>query len=172
MCFVSGAVAGGLLAGTATSAAAVDVALVSAAISVAASAQQAKQQQDAAKFNEKAAEAQAKSIESASAFEAGKVIRATSEHAATQRTTLAAGGFDVNRGDAVGIIGDTLQRGALDAAVVRAGGSASAAAARIRAQNARIAGRSARNIAAGEIAGTVLATGGHVSSTWYQFNKR
>ncbi len=169
MCFASAAVAGGVVAGSALGAASVDIALVSAALSIAASAKQAEAAQDAAKFNEGAAKAEQASEISAGVQGAGVVLNRASQIASTQRAALA-GGFDVNKGDAVAIIGATLQRGARDAAIIRSRGSRAAAAAGIRAQNARIVGRGARNIAIDRIAGTIINTSSSVASTWYQFD--
>lgn len=171
MCFASAAVAGGLVAGSTLGAASVDIALISASLSIAASAKQAEASQDAAKFNEGAAKVEATQAISASSAAAGVVLNRASGVASSQVAALGGSGFDVNKGDAVAIIGATLQRGARDAAIIRSRGSRAAAAAGIRAQNARIAGRSARNVAIDRIAGTIINTTSAVSSTWYQFRE-
>lgn len=170
MCFVSAGVAGGVVAGSAVAAASVDIALVSAALSIAASAKQAEESKAAAEFNEDAAKAQAGQEVAAGVQASGVVLNKAAQIASSQRAALGGGGFDVNRGDAVAIIGATLQRGARDAAIARGRGNRAASASLIRAQNARIAGRSARNVAIDRIAGTVINTSSSVASTWYQFS--
>ena len=171
MCFVTGAAAAGAIAGGASLATAtIDVAIVSAALSVAASATQASQAKDAAKFNEKAADAQAKGEISAGAQRAGVVTEQGRQIASSQIAAQGSTGFDVAGGNSMSIIDDTLRRTSRDAAAEFTGGARKAAAYQIEGTNARIAGRSARNRAVGEIGGTVLGTAGTVASSWYNIN--
>lgn len=172
MCFVSLAAAGGLLGasvGAGLGTAAIDVALIGAALSTASSAAQAKAAGDAAKFNSKAAREEGKAARGAASRAAGKALRQGGELASSQRAALGGTGFDVERGDAVSIVTNTLTRAGEDAAEASVAGANQASAAEVRGANARIGGRAARNRAAGQIGGTVLGTVGSVASTWYQF---
>lgn len=157
---------GGATVGTA----AVDVAIVSAALSVAASATQAKQSRQAAKFNEKAAKSQASGELSAASQRAGVVTRQGGQLASSQIAAQGSTGFDVAGGNSISIINDTLRRTASDASAEFTSGARRAAGLEIEGVNARIAGRSARNRAAGEIGGTVLGTAGTVASAWYRIS--
>lgn len=191
MCFVTlaaaaagTAVAGATAAGTAVGATtaalaslgtlgglAVDVALVGAAASIGSSVSQSKAASDAADFNKKAAEQRADEERNAGERRAGRVMQQGRELASSQVAALGASGFDVRGGNSIDIINDTLTRAALDANEERRTGSLRGQAAEVDGINAQIAGRSARNRAAGQIAGTVLSTTGSVATSWYRFTR-
>lgn len=134
--------------------------------SVVAQAQAAK---EAADYNEAAAKVAAGQERQAAAERAGVAIRQAGLAASAQRAAFGGSGFDATVGDPLVIIKSTLEEGARDAAAEFTAGQRRASAREVEAENARIAGRSARNQAIGSSFGTVLGTSGQVADVWYRF---
>ena len=148
-----------------------DMTLVSVVGGIASAVSQSKNAQEAAKFNEDAAKAAALEEHDAASQRAAIVIRDSELLASSQRAAFGSSGFDVNTGDPISIIQDTLSRGAHDAAAEFQAGNRKYNARMIDASNARAYGQSARNQGLGSVAGTILGGTGTVADVWYKFNR-